>query len=172
MTLDEFVAEQVYLVSKDIISRVVSKLSRKFNWDQEELQAEANYQFLVALKEYEKEKSKIEAWVYYFITKRLYDSIEKEFVRSKKRVRIYPEPSYETSSFLVSDLMEDLSEDAQYVVRLTLDMPDAVSRRVQRRGEETPRRVRGALREFLEGEGWTKSRVTMAYEEIEEAMKQ
>jgi hypothetical protein len=76
----------------------------------------------------------------------------------------------ETSFFSIEDVLLEIGDDAQTIVRLLLQTPEEVRAYVLFYGEHTNGNIRRGLKEYLTDSGWAKKRIGETFREIAEAL--
>jgi len=141
----------------------------------EELRADCDQAFMTAYLSYKEEYGKFSSWVAYKVWKFMLDALRRgasrERVTARYRKEVESRPTT-TSNFNLFTFMRSLPDDAREVVRLAiLDTPGEVFLYLAEKRTNSPKLVRGALREYLRDLGWARRRVTESFRQIQEALR-
>jgi RNA polymerase sigma factor (sigma-70 family) len=75
------------------------------------------------------------------------------------------------STWRISELLEELGDDARTVVKLVVETPAELAAVVQEKGDQ-PRNYRSSVRNYLAELGWTAVRVAESFNEIRHALSE
>lgn len=152
------------------IDNVACKFWKCYGGDLEYLKAEARFHFIKAYGNYALEwETPFENYVSFYVWKQLLETTRTEAKRKARLGRRHD--AYEIdiasqSNTLVENLVQELSDDARYVVRL-ITSPDGLPDVLQSKNYLG---VRKNLKKFLITEGWTTNRVDHVFQEIGDAL--
>jgi hypothetical protein len=161
------------------VERLLSKISGDFyrthsGLTYQEIAAEAYYHFVLAYRTYDKsKKTKFSTWATFKVWKGLQQAMRKKIQRDQRAslgLDGVPDPPAREVTFDMGDFLGSLSCDARHVAGLVLESGIDVRLAIAERGNNTPRNVRGALRDVLKDMGWTKARVVESFAEIRKAL--
>jgi DNA-directed RNA polymerase specialized sigma24 family protein len=133
---------------------------------------EAHEAFMLAYERYKPERGPFPSFVRWVVEKRLLEVLRTNMRRKGKVVfgdvdpDLHPGPE---RGFILADFLDELSEDAQTVVKLALDTPHGLARCIEQKGGQ-PWNVRSVLREYLMAMEWSAERVTETFLEIRRAL--
>lgn len=139
----------------------------------EENMAEGNYAFCCAYEDYDRDNGEFLDWVRFRVRRRLLDVRRSPARRQRNLPRVELQDHQRTCgpAGFMTDLLDELSEDAKHVVSLVLDAPPDVILALCERGRVNAVTIKAALREFLIDLGWTTSRVSKSFAEIRKALQ-
>jgi RNA polymerase sigma factor (sigma-70 family) len=189
-------AEETYNECLDLIRSVVWKVIRQYGGDFDELMSEANAAFLDAYRTFDG-SSAFTSWlhtrVWYSCVSFVRDRLEEQSrykwreaeratvdgisIKSIGDASLADESIHNgvenvpdrRSTWRVSDLLEELGEDARMVVSLTLETPTELARIAEQKGGQ-PRNLRSSLRQHLAEMGWTAVRIAESFSEVRRAL--
>lgn len=154
---------------QDLIRSAVWKHIKKNGGDFEDLFSAAQLLFVKAVRSYEKTEGRtLSSWIFFKISRGLLDIHKTEKRRSAFRENSSVEPSYHHPPMI--DLIDGMTEDALFVIKLALDSPKEVVKVAIRRGGNG-RNMRQSMRDYLQGFGWSKARIRNAFDEIKEGIE-
>lgn len=141
--------------------------------DKEELMSHANQIFMRAYLTYTPEKGKFTSWLQFLLHKIWLEHVRRAAQRQARLPRVSMElmrcedkPRRDAEQFL-SDLREELSEDARLVVKLVVESPKEFQQYCR---HNTVLGIRKALNEFLSALGWSGRRINKTFEEVRGAL--
>jgi hypothetical protein len=151
-------------VLADLRSRA-GAFARRHHVDPEEAVAEAYYHGARVAAHHCPERGSFDRYLHFVIHRHLCEWLDRE-------VRQPPRPPPRPPGFPLGTFLAELSQDATVVVRLVLYGPGflAAGDRPGLSGAYG-KKVRQALRSYLEGLGWPRHRVSSAFTEVQEALK-
>lgn len=151
----------------------INQFCRRYRFDREEAEGIARLTFIRCLKRWDKRKASFTHYVRWKLEKELMERVRTEAGRHSLLNRVDYDltihPGTRVSWRLV-DLLFDLSDDAREVVKLVLDTPKDIKLSIFQRPTDAPFYIRGAIREYLEDCGWTRSRIKATFAEITNAL--
>lgn len=153
---------------RPLLDVIVRQFKRKYGRDEEESLSELNVAFVEAYDKYDPDRGSFQDCVYFMGYKRLLEKERLAARRNKKLHRTDCEMGtlHSPTDFNVVDFMDELSADAQRVVRLTLQTPRTLLEELEERGSN-PKTFRSVLRAHLIFLGWTRDRVCETFNEIQ-----
>lgn len=160
-----------------LIKHTCAKFIQKYGGDLDEYIAEANLTFLKAHKTYKKELSAFSTYLVRCIQNRLRDLQRNDFQKRKYAKTVSMDALLPDGESKLSDGISDkfvskydlseFSDDVQTVVKLVLDTPKEVSVHVMLDDvlgvRCRSRSFQGALRTYLEQQGWSFKRIMEAF---------
>lgn len=157
-------AEVAYAENRVRIKHVVNKFAQNKGGDPEELLSEAHEHFMTALRTYRDDKgTQLSTWIYFTVHHGLLESHRKEAGRASHRRQESVDFSEQPRrGFDLDGFVEDLSPDAEIVVRLAL----TAGRRYSQM-----RTARRAAAVKLLRRGWSGRRIAAAFEEVKAALR-
>lgn len=169
---------------EETIKNGVRSFCRRRQLDPDEALGLAHEAFMEAYwdKRFDSERASFTTWVASRVYYKLLEAWDRQRSRhsvaqraegAKAVHRVFPDldslPRAHCSWHLI-DFLDELSDDAQTVVRITLEAPGDVRLCLIEKGNCFPRTIRAALREFLRDCGWTASRIAESFAEIRQAL--
>jgi hypothetical protein len=154
------------------IQEVLPTVNRFAKWfgrysnDPSEFISTANLAALKAVRSFQPGNRKLVPWTLHLVKVHLLRSIKKEkTVLNKKMKQMEEEPAAPIRA------TDKLTEDAEYVARLALNLPDEIEVIAkhyppQHRGIK----IRELLKQYLRKQGWQLDRISEAYREIATAL--
>lgn len=143
--------------------------------DLEELKSEAVQLFFSGYESYQFDRShKFSTWIYTTVFRGLLGARRKLINRQRLLgtqvdVTTTAIPNKDASNFNVDSFVNQLTEDARYLVRTVIDCPDELRKRFLPRDHKKAMRKR--VREYLFDRGWSPDRVASTFQEISEALE-
>lgn len=169
--------EKLYEDHKKLIHREVYNHHKRYGGDVEELVSQANELFMDILLSYDSDKAEFSTWLVIKLRFHLREEFREKIRKSKTRPTCqYPEhESYEFGRsykhFDCKEFMESLSKDGKFVLSLIYDMPMDIWISIRQRGDDSPKNIRRALREYLNDLDWSYMRILKVFKEINKALK-
>lgn len=166
---------ETFLDVEHVIHEVIRRHRIKYGGDLDDLASDANALFLLAYESYDEARGSFDQWVRYFVGKQLLTQRVKEVMRNNRlsRVTDYDLNQYEEGGSSLAELLDELSEDAQTVVQLTLDPNADIRLSLLQRGartKPTPHRLWTSVVEFLKDCDWSPERIAESFREIRDAL--
>lgn len=181
------IADIEYEGVKPLIHKTVRIFAHKHNilpHSQEDLYGAAEEAYAKARLSYDPSQGSFPAWIRYKVWKGLLSHVAQEVKWQKAGGRrkdvcdlqnhLDHIPSKER--FYLPRFLVDLSEDACFVVYLTITLPIDVRlvllshKNKQWRSENSPTAIRHAIRVCLSDNGWTQERINKAFTQVKEAL--
>ncbi len=168
---------ETYQDVEKLICKTVWEFIESYGGDFQELQAEANFTFVKSYQSHQPSRSKFPTWLRNNIWYTLLN-FKKGFmypIRHNKKIEyvpfIHPESSFhEKDENWLTDLMDELGNDAIEIVNLFLDIPESVQEAAMDAGGSGDK-IRSNMRRYAkENLGWTARRVRETFSEIKEAV--
>lgn len=160
-------ATATYTDVEKLIYKLIHKFIRRYGGDFEELKSVANYAFVQAYDEWDSKKSSFSTTVSWYVNMHLLNELRDRIKRSS-RVQYKNitgrDANYRQRHF--ANLLDTLSDDAKEVAKLVIKAPAELIDAMDY-GELTPKK---ALRNYLLGLQWSKSRIVQSFNEIREAL--
>lgn len=165
--LKETPCSMTYEDVQPLIDGLARTFKRRYGGDQEDLVGELSIAFLEAYESFEPEVGTFDNHMYFRGYKHLLEQarISAKRRRLKPRVLMDLEACQAPPEFNLVDFMDELSKDAQRVIRLTLRTPVSLAEEIEVRGDK-PRIVRSIIRTHLLFVGWTRERIRETFAEI------
>lgn len=166
--------ERLYLKVRPTIIGVCASFMKQYGGDMEELVSESHLHFMNILATHDPKRQKLEADVQYRLFQRLLATHRTESRRKRLlnavpatefNCSVDPEPFFDLGGF-----MEDLSGEAQEVVKLAFNAPPDVEMEIVQRGERTPTNTRAAIKQYLRDCTWTLKQIRESFAEIRNAL--
>lgn len=175
--LSRMAAEETYKDVQNMLDNVVHKVIARFGGDYQEQRAEANLIFMEVFHSpnFDPEKAQFSSWVVTKVWYGLLERMRNNVLRSKRTIYVSEgienTPSRPSLTFDKEEFLSHLSDDGKVAASALLSPPLDVSIAIKQRGEnETPQRVRSAIKEFLKDLGWSMKRITESFSEIYKAL--
>lgn len=166
---------ETYSDLKGMIFGLAHHYSKPFPQERDEAISQAHLAFLESFADFNRSRSQFGTFVNMRIRSKLL-----EWQRTLMRRRILGNivdnemDAYQSSPSFTTrmiDTIDELSEDAKEVLRLTLDSPRDVIHAIYERGDyHNPRFYKAAIIETLKDLGWTAERIFESFTEIREAL--
>jgi len=143
----------------------------------DELFAQANWEFMVAFRDYQRPDgnrdgdSSFSTWCRWVVSKGLLEH-QRNIIRRDRMCRITVRDTTEmeipadVSEFRLIDLLDELTDDAALVAKLTLNPPKVLTQCIAEAKGSAARNVQAVLRQYLYGLDWEPDRVNAAFAEI------
>ena len=180
-------ADETYEEVKDLLYATVWKVVRQFGGDFDELMSEANVAFLEAYSNFDGSSS-FSSWVRQSVWYKCVDLIRGRLTEQSRYAKGFSDesvnrvpcsmagadadvrgileiPDRPHSSWKIQSMIEELTEDAALVVKLTIETPAELEAVVQAKGGQ-PRNLRSSLRQYLAEMGWTACRIAESFNEV------
>lgn len=176
-TLERDQMTEAYVDVADAMAKIARKFCQRYGEQYEEVKGEVHDIFIYAYTTYKIGKGPFESYCRFVTWKRLLELTRRNVYRHNRlaRARRYNldlVPQQGGGEWFV-DFLDSLSEDAQQVARITMEAPPDIRMNVAQRGKNSkPRNVRAAIREYLIDCGWSRCRVTEAFEELSSMLNQ
>lgn len=178
---------QTYEDVHPLILKVCHTFRRRYGGDWDELVGEANEYFMRAYRRFNRHKGRFSKRVAYCVWVCLLDKHRVRRSRETKLPRVRPfkrrddggwEREYDVITnaaqpirFNLTQLLGEVSHDAAHAIKLAVDPPPKVVRRVSQIDKlKRPKARRSALVEYLTDLGWSMARVLESFKEIAEAL--
>ena len=141
---------QIYTNMKNLIAHTTWKFHNRYGGDFEELLNEANLLFIKATQSHNEARSKITTWTRFCIWKGLLNYIKKEHKQWNPllRLELPIDISDDTNYFSLSEILDELSDDAKDIIKLIFDLPLEIQMDAKQHGNR-PRNIKAALYRFL-----------------------
>ncbi len=162
---------ETYQDIQNLIYDVVWKFKRAYGGDFDEMISKANMIFMEAFFSHQQKKASFSTWLHDRLWWGLMDHyrktrLEKDRVETRESLEDIPAPIF----MPFCELISELSQDAQTIVELILDMPQSVEQAALAKGTH-PRNIRAALRSYLRVFlGWSEEHVVQTFQEIAEVI--
>lgn len=160
----------------EIIRSIAKSFSRRYGLNSEDVESEANYQFLEAYRKHNGARGTLTNRIRYHVRTRLTDLVRvrcrqhASLPRTDAVLTAVPSHRWAGTTFDRESFVRGLSDDATAVVTLLWDESDTpLNRSIRSLAKPTPAAVRKALSNHLRHEGWTTDRVNDAFQEIHDA---
>lgn len=154
-----------------VIRRVVQSFHKRYGGDLDDLYGQCHLIFMRAYLTYDRQHGDFKKWLSFLSFKILFERMR---YTTRRNARLRPqrwngfiEGTCGVTYAPLADLLDDLSEDAQFVAWLAISSPPDVRLALYcRPSQDAASSVRAALREVLKDMGWYNQRVTDAFNEI------
>lgn len=148
----------------------------------EDLLSEAHEHFVAACHTYQHNLGAMSTWLTWRIRGGLLSTARKLASEARRLPRITLPPTEAdaedglecvtatggaVNGWRLIDLLDSLSDDARYVVRVVLQQSSGFRLLLRIEGS---RQVRNVLRDYLKDHGWTRERIDTAFQSLEEAL--
>lgn len=170
--LREEILEESYRDMEGLIGKLTWRFWLTHGGDLEDLRAQANLLFILAIDAYDLSKSKLSTWLSFKIRNGLFDYIKNgrhcEFTNHFDTEFDETHPASD-ESFSVMELLDEMEEDARVVLQLFLETPKEVLVNILNKNKKENHRqfhIRNRLRNRLRQMGWTIRRVKEAFNEL------
>lgn len=171
---------EVYADLRHMIANIVRNFCHSYRQDFDDMMGIAHVAFCEAFTNYDPSRATFGTHV----CQKVWSKIYEDFRRRGCRAELLKEYTSlectldnaewqwcsDRSSFALTDLLDELSDDAKQVVQLTLAAPIDLVHAVHDRGKGKPDHVRNALTEVLIDFGWSIDRVSESFAEIAGAL--
>lgn len=161
-----------YQQTEKLIHHTCHCFQRQWGGNYEDLLSEANQGFIEAMKGFDPSRGKLSKRVRFVVWKRLKHASAREFkrnalnkaIRDEKTLREVQQPK----TFNLEKLMKEVSPDAAKLIKLVVDPPADIKLKKQKvKGQSKWYYIHSFLREI----GWSISRITESFNEIQEALQ-
>lgn len=177
---------ETYTDVRGLICHTVHRFIERYGtqWgDFDDLMAQANWEFMVAYRDYDRPDSErrtttssFSTWCRWVVQKGLLE-IQRNSIRRDRQCRVTFVDMVENNdqyeyqyTFQLCDFMDGLSADAQLVVDLALNPPKVIAACFAECRNGTPRQLRAVLRQYLLGLDWDGDRVNDVFDEIGDSL--
>lgn len=163
--------DKVHLLVKKTIHQWMRRHGKGM-YSFEELEEIANIAFVETFDKYNERKKKASYPTYVrWVTWMSLQEYHRRSARHDNRMVCTDElPEREAPQFDLVAFYDDLSEDAQYVARLSLAPTSGLRHCIKRKQGNSGQNVKSVFREYLLGLEWTTARITAAFQEIRQAL--
>lgn len=169
------VLSEAYCEIKPIINTTVEQFRNRYGGDFDDLESLSDESFLRAHDGYRPARGKYETWMRFIVWHQMLESLRNQRNRNNRLNRLPPETLdflfTPPSQFKLIDFLDELSHDARFVARLTLNSPKDIRLSIAQRSKTpSPAMVQAAIAEFLIELGWDSSRIQQSFAEITAAL--
>jgi len=160
-------AEETYLEVKPVILAACRDICNRFGGNFDDVLSDANSAFLEAYESWEPGQSSFTSWLRHRIFSTAVNNLRHQCREQGRREHVEESdiPDYNRSTWNVRQVLEELTEDAALVVKLTLETPAELEAIAQAKGGQ-PRNLRSSLRQYLAEMGWTAYRIAESFNEV------
>ena len=162
--------DQLYKKVERLIDSVVWQFVDRYGGDYDELRADANMIFMEAIVLYDEERSSFPT----FLVHQIWYGLGKQRAKEARRKRLLKD--FSSSSFYRScqsvpspvkyiELLDNISDDARFIVDTVMEMPEDLYQSAMKRGT-TGKCVRAAIRGWLKKKGWTHRKIQTVLTEL------
>jgi len=153
----------------DVVKFEAFRFFRLYGGEFDEWFAQANEVFVDAFWSYDREEGSFGNWLRRNLRWKLMDVVQ--FIAYRHKRFPYVELLDEMATIDNEPLrhLDSLTEDAQLVVQLVLDLPRTLAIEIDDRGGK-PRNWRSVLRQYLLGMGWERDYIDEIFAEIKHAL--
>jgi len=166
---NHIIQDQFYDVEK-LIYYTIHKFRAKYGGNFYDLLEQAGLAFVMAYRRYDpKHGTSFATYVRFVLWHVLLDYRRKESKLHARVIFMELDPDlHEDKEFHLFVLLEDLSKDAQKIVKLVLRTPPGLRKDIV---GKKPATIRQVLRRYLYSLGWTKNRITESFLEIRKVLQ-
>jgi len=157
---------KIYHEMQSLIAGIVWDYHHRYNWEWDELMAEANLLFMIALKKYDK-RAKLSTWLTTFISKSLINYIVRTIKQAKIPERDFIESIYPSN--IMTDLMDGLDNDAKMILDLVFDIPSQIQESILTKGTSS-RHFKAGIKRHLTSLGWSRRQIQKSFNKISNAI--
>ena len=159
---------ETYQDLSHFVDGVVRKFVACYGGDFRELRQDADFLFMRAWVDHDKQKNQSQAfepflrnWVWYGLLDQ-----HRTWLRRRHTLRYTNAlPDMPEAPGLTNDFLDGISQDAALVIQLCLETPAELEAAVAARGGH-PRNLRSCVREYLAKLGWAADRIRESFDEI------
>src|SRR5690349_16887843 len=170
MTTALHAAESIYRENEKWIYEICHRHVRRYGGEIEEIISRANLLFVQqALPFYNPDRSEFTNWLHTVLSRGLAKSRRAEFRRKKKVKWVSDEVMQYMGERQALPFQDELTSDAQEVIRLALALPKTLRREAKNMGGAGVHKRR-CIYEYLRGSDWSHKRIMRAFREIKESL--
>jgi DNA-directed RNA polymerase specialized sigma subunit len=169
----EFVpAAELFAETEPMINYSASKFYRQYGGDSDDWVSEGYDIFMRAFDTHDGEHS-FKTWLGFLLSHIMMERVRRKAMRNARLRRVANDlldaPAREKPEFVLTEFMEELSEDARTVVGLVFDAPTEIRISLNDYGRETPYTIKKSVIEYLKDIGWAAARIAESFKEVKEA---
>lgn len=160
--------EEAYEDFRLLLFEIAHKITAQYGGEFDDTIGLANLRFTLAYKSFDPSKGmKFSNWMHIVVWGGLKNYLR--LCRRHQKEHLKPLPT-ETNLFNMTDFLDELTEDAQYIVELLFDTPRDLTHLFLIH-EGTAHQNKRVIRQYLRKQKWTKKRIDKSFTNIKLALQ-